>query len=88
VIVTTSLKQGNIIISVEDFGIGISKINQKKVFERFFRLNNSSKETFYGVGLGLDISSQIVRHHKGKMWIQSTEGNGSLFNFSLPIYQV
>lgn len=88
VIVTTSLKQGNIIISVEDFGIGISKINQKKVFERFFRLNNSSKETFYGVGLGLDISSQIVRHHKGKKWIQSTEGNGSLFNFSLPIYQV
>lgn len=87
VIVRTSVKGNKVIISVEDFGIGISQVNQKKVFERFFRLNGSNKETFYGVGLGLDISSQIVHHHKGKMWVQSTEGKGSLFNFSLPAYQ-
>lgn len=87
VIVRTQIKNKKIVISVEDFGIGISKVNQKKVFERFFRLNSTKKETFYGVGLGLDISSQIVRHHKGKMWVQSTEGKGSLFNFSLPVHQ-
>lgn len=94
VVVRTSIEHNKVIVSVEDFGIGISKLNQKKVFERFFRLNgsneqnsSSNKENFYGVGLGLDISSQIVHHHKGKMWVESTEGKGSLFNFSLPAYQ-
>lgn len=88
VVVRASVKNNKAIISVEDFGIGISKINQKKVFGRFFRLNGSNRETFYGVGLGLDISSQIVHHHKGKIWVESTEGKGALFNFSLPVYQV
>ncbi len=87
VIVKTQIKNNLVIISVEDFGIGISRINQKKVFERFFRLNGSNKETFYGVGLGLDISSQIVHHHKGRIWVDSTEGKGAQFNFSLPINQ-
>lgn len=94
VIVRSQVKDNIVIISVEDFGIGISRINQKKVFERFFRLNgsnerssSSNKETFYGLGLGLDISSQIVHHHKGKMWVESTESKGSTFNFSLPMYQ-
>jgi signal transduction histidine kinase len=87
VIVNTQVRDNKIIISVEDFGIGISKINQKKVFGRFFRLKSSTKETFYGVGLGLDISSQIVHHHKGRMWVESTQGRGSAFNFSLPIHQ-
>ena len=85
--VKTALKNNKVVISVEDFGIGISKINQKKVFERFFRLNNSTQETFYGVGLGLDISSQIIHHHKGKIWVKSTQGKGSMFNFSLPVYR-
>lgn len=87
VIVKTSLDKDKIIISVKDYGIGISKTNQKKVFERFFRLNGSNKEPFYGVGLGLDISSQIVHHHKGKIWVDSTQGQGSQFNFSLPVYR-
>lgn len=99
IIVKTSLKDNKVIIGVEDFGIGISKLNQKKVFERFFRLNSSNersssankgktsasnKQTFYGLGLGLDISTQIIRHHKGKIWVESVEGKGSQFNFSLP----
>lgn len=85
IIVRTNVEKGKIIISVQDFGIGISLQNQKKVFGRFFRLKDTSKKTFYGIGLGLDISSQIVRYHKGKMWLESKEGNGSTFFFSLPI---
>lgn len=88
VIIRTSLKDNKVIISVEDFGTGISKIDQKKVFERFFRPNGSSRETFYGVGLGLDISSQIVHHHKGKIWVESIEGKGTQFNFSLPVHRI
>lgn len=87
ILVSTSISEGKLIISVKDFGIGISKVNQKKVFDRFFRINNSNQETFYGVGLGLDISSQIVHHHKGKIWVNSTQGKGSMFNFSLPIHR-
>ncbi|MBI2338469.1 PAS domain-containing sensor histidine kinase [Candidatus Daviesbacteria bacterium] len=87
VVVRTSVKNNKVIIGVEDFGIGISRINQKKVFERFFRLNGSNKETFYGLGLGLDISSQIVHYHKGRIWVESTQGKGSSFNFLLPIHQ-
>lgn len=86
VIVKTSLKDNKVVITVKDFGIGISKVNQKKIFERFFRLNSSNKETFYGVGLGLDISSQIVHYHKGEIWVESIEGKGTQFNFSLPIH--
>lgn len=87
VLVKTSIKDNKVVVGVEDFGIGISKVNQKKVFQRFFRLNDSNKETFYGVGLGLDISSQIVRHHKGKIWVESIAGKGTQFNFSLPVYR-
>lgn len=84
--VSAILTKNKVVISVKDNGIGISSINQKKVFDRFFKLNTSPKETFYGIGLGLDISSQIIHHHKGKIWLESTEGKGSRFNFSLPIY--
>lgn len=87
VIVRTLVKDNKIIVTIKDFGVGISAVNKKKVFGRFFRLNGSNSETFYGVGLGFDISSQIVHHHKGKIWVESTLGKGSLFNFSLPIYQ-
>ncbi|HSX40152.1 MAG TPA: PAS domain-containing sensor histidine kinase [Candidatus Saccharimonadales bacterium] len=86
VVVKSSLKDGKVIITVEDFGVGISKVNQKKVFERFFRLNDSNKETYYGVGLGLDISSQIIHHYKGKIWIEGKESKGTMFHFSLPVY--
>lgn len=88
IMVTSSITDGKVIICVQDFGIGISEINQKKVFGRFFRMTDSSKDTFYGVGLGLDISSQIVRRHKGKMWVKSKEGKGSSFYFSLPAQKV
>lgn len=84
--VSVTLTKNKAVISVKDKGIGISSINQKKVFDRFFKLNASPQETFYGIGLGLDISSQIVHHHKGKIWLESTEGQGSQFNFSLPIH--
>jgi len=84
IIVSTKYNNRKIIIGVEDFGIGISKVNQKKVFQRFFKINKSNRTPYFGVGLGLDISSQIIRYHKGKMWIDSKEGNGTIFNFSLP----
>lgn len=74
----------DISVSVQDFGIGISKENQKRIFERFFRVKGSKGETFPGLGVGLSISSEMIKRHKGKIWVDSEEGKGSTFYFSLP----
>jgi PAS domain S-box-containing protein len=70
---------------VRDHGIGIPKSKQKKVFERFYRVDTLCKNTFEGLGLGLYIAMEIIRKHQGKMGVESEEGDGAEFWFSLPI---
>jgi signal transduction histidine kinase len=85
VIINLTQNKNEAIISVVDYGIGISKIDQKRIFERFYRIReNNQKE---GFGLGLYIASEIIKRHNGKIWLKSTEGEGSTFYFSLPIKQ-
>ncbi|MBV9232289.1 MAG: MASE1 domain-containing protein [Chloroflexi bacterium] len=74
-----------LIVSVQDFGIGISKAHQKKVFERFYRVDSDKDRTYPGLGIGLYIAYQIIERHGGKMWVESMEGQGSTFSFSLPL---
>lgn len=88
VIVETTINDGNVLFSVKDFGIGIKKENHTKVFEQFFRVNNNDQNTFPGVGLGLYISSEIIKGEGGKLWVQSLPGEGSKFYFTLPINQL
>jgi signal transduction histidine kinase len=71
-------------ISVQDFGIGIPKAHQEKVFQRFYRVSSDKEQTYPGLGIGLYIAHQIIEHHGGKMWVESTEGQGSTVSFSLP----
>lgn len=77
-------KNNEAIVSVTDFGIGLSEHNQKKVFERFFRVEND-KYTASGLGMGLYISSEIIKEHNGKMEIKSKLKHGATFSFSLPL---
>ncbi len=72
-------------IYVQDFGIGIVDSEKRKIFERFYQVGEDS--TYPGLGLGLYISSQIIKQHKGKMWVESEKEKGSTFWFSLPIYR-
>ncbi len=72
-------------ISVRDFGVGISKADQKHIFERFFRAYDSSNKTFRGLGMGLYIAHDIVQRHGGELTVESEEGFGSTFIISLPI---
>jgi two-component system, chemotaxis family, CheB/CheR fusion protein len=72
------------IVSVEDFGIGMSQETQSKVFNRFFRDKDPAITTFPGLGLGLYIAAEIIKNHKGNIWVKSTKGTGSEFFFSLP----
>jgi PAS domain S-box-containing protein len=73
-----------VILSVEDYGIGIPEKDQDKVFARFYRVADT-KKTFQGLGLGLFICSQIVDHHGGQIGIESKVREGSTFWFSLPL---
>ncbi len=76
---------GNATVSVQDFGIGIVKDQQKKIFDRLYQVNDDNEKTFPGFGMGLYISQEIIRRHKGKIWVESEKGKGSTFFFSLPL---
>ena len=70
-------------ITVSDEGFGIPEEEQKKIFDRFYRVSSNQLNTYPGVGLGLYISMQIVQRHGGAMEVQSTPGKGSTFAFTL-----
>lgn len=84
VIVDYKLDRGNIVVSVQDFGIGIARKDFNRLFDRYYRVDNSSMR-FEGLGLGLYISSEILKRHQGSFWIESEEGKGSTFFFRLPL---
>jgi PAS domain S-box-containing protein len=76
-----------IVVSIQDFGVGISKSNQFKVFDQFYRVSTEKQHTFPGVGLGLYISAEIIKRTGGRIWVTSEENKGSCFYFSLPIHK-
>ena len=83
--VTMTHAGGEVITAVRDSGVGIPAEQQARVFERFFRGSNVSSRHYSGLGLGLFISHGIVARHGGRMWLESAEGQGSAFYFSLPL---
>lgn len=85
IIVHTSIVGENVEVCVEDFGIGIAPDKLNKVFEQFYRVSGNMQHTFPGLGLGLYISSEIIKREGGRIWVDSTEGQGSKFCFSIPI---
>jgi len=85
IIIHTSVKNNEVILCIEDFGIGIPKEKQDKVFEQFYRVSGDMQHTFPGLGLGLYISSEIIKRERGRIWVNSNEGKGSMFCFSLPL---
>lgn len=85
IIITTKTQKNNMTLSVKDFGHGIAKEKQEKVFERFFRVSGKNQDTFAGLGLGLYISAEIVKRHSGHIWVESEENKGATFSFTLPI---
>jgi signal transduction histidine kinase len=72
-----------LVISVTDTGIGIPVEDQKKVFGKFYRASNTTKEK--GTGLGLFVGKQIIEGHHGHLWFESTPNIGTTFFFSLPL---
>jgi PAS domain S-box-containing protein len=86
IIVNSIAEDNHILVSVQDFGIGIAKENLLNLFDRYYRVDNTAMR-FEGLGLGLFISSEILKRHKGSFWIESEPGIGSTFFFRLPLYK-
>jgi len=84
VILSCNVEDGNIVLSVTDFGLGIKTEDLHKLFERYYRADNT-KQKFDGLGLGLFISADIIKRHGGTFWIESKIGEGSVFSFKLPL---
>lgn len=84
IIVRLTHAEGALIISVQDFGMGIPKVHHEKIFQRFYRVSPKRSRTIPGLGIGLYIANQIIELHGGKLWVESMEGQGSTFSFSLP----
>ncbi len=76
-------KEGEVIVSVRDFGEGIDPRELPRVFERYF--SGAEGRTKGGIGLGLYIVRELVKAHGGRVWAQSCPGEGSTFSFTLPI---
>ena len=73
-----------VVISVQDEGIGVDPADHERIFERFSRVDNSSSRKTQGAGLGLYLVRAIVEAHHGHVWVESRKGEGAEFSFSLP----
>jgi len=84
ILVKIDYQKNDVVVSVKDFGIGIKKDEQDKVFDRLYQISDPEEKTYPGLGLGLFISKEIIDRHHGKIWVESVKGKGSTFYFSLP----
>ena len=84
--ITASAANGHFTVSVTDTGPGIPPEEQKRVFEQFHQVDNSNTKAKGGTGLGLAIAKQIVEMHGGRIWVESTLGQGATFQMELPIH--
>lgn len=83
--ITTKLTENDsVLFSVKDYGIGIPQDKKDRVFEQYYRVSGSMEHTFPGLGLGLYISSEIIKRSGGRIFVNSIEGKGSDFCFEIP----
>ncbi|MGV8915990.1 MAG: ATP-binding protein [Kaistella sp.] len=83
--ITSEIEGDKIHFSVRDFGIGMTEEHEQKIFQKFYRIEESS-ERFQGLGIGLYICQEIIDRHKGKIGVTSTLGEGSTFYFKIPLH--
>jgi two-component system, OmpR family, sensor histidine kinase VicK len=85
-VITVSLshQQDRIVLSITDQGLGIPHEDLNKIFDRFYRVDKARSRAQGGTGLGLAIAKEIVNKHRGQLWAESKEGQGSTFYLALP----
>ncbi len=87
VAVRTETWGDDVVVSVQDHGVGVPRGAQARIFERFYKVDRTRQrpEPGGGTGLGLAIARHVVEQHGGRIWVDSEEGVGSTFRFALPI---
>jgi signal transduction histidine kinase len=85
VAIKAEASNGSFYVSVRDTGPGISAADQAKLFQEFQQADNAITKKKGGTGLGLAISKRIIEMHGGRIWIDSTVGEGSTFSFTVPV---
>jgi len=75
----------SVIIEVQDHGIGIDKRDHHTIFDRFYRVEGKSEQTYPGFGIGLFIVNEIVNRHQGSVFVESEKDKGSVFTVILPV---
>jgi signal transduction histidine kinase len=83
--VQAQASDGAFLVSVSDTGSGIALGDQQKIFEEFQQVDDSTTKTKGGPGLGLAIAKRIIEMHGGRIWVESTPGQGSIFWFTVPV---
>jgi two-component system, OmpR family, phosphate regulon sensor histidine kinase PhoR len=86
IVVSTEARNGEVVFTVADTGIGIPKADQSRIFERFYRVDAARSRELGGTGLGLSIAKHIVEVHGGRIWVDSEVGRGSQFHFTVPVF--
>jgi signal transduction histidine kinase len=76
--------KNEITVAVSDTGMGIPADKLKNIFEKFTQIGGNTRNKRKGTGLGLSICKAVIEEHKGKIWVESQEGKGSQFYFTLP----
>lgn len=85
--IDSKIENDMILISVKDTGIGIAKDKHESIFMTFEQGDGSISRKYGGTGIGLSITKQLVELHGGKIWVESEEGKGSIFYFTIPLYK-
>ncbi|MBR1851389.1 MAG: HAMP domain-containing histidine kinase [Bacteroidales bacterium] len=86
VTVATATEGKNIVVSVSDRGIGIARREQRRIFDKFYRVSTGDVHNVKGFGIGLNYVAQVVKLHHGHIGLQSQPGEGSTFTVKLPRY--
>jgi PAS domain S-box-containing protein len=85
VTLTCERHKNEVIVSVKDDGMGISTLDQAKLFDRYYRVVSEHTRHISGFGVGLYLSAEIIERHDGRIWVESEKGVGSTFYFALPM---
>jgi signal transduction histidine kinase len=84
ILVSSRTENGSVEVSVRDHGLGIPPEFIGRIFGRYERYEGDGKSQIVGTGLGLAIAQQIIQLHKGRIWVESKLGEGSVFRFTIP----
>jgi two-component system phosphate regulon sensor histidine kinase PhoR len=85
VILSAKVVEGEIAVTVRDEGPGVAKADVDRIFERFYKIDKARQRGQGGTGLGLSIARHIVEGHGGRIWVESEDGGGSAFTFTVPL---